>query len=121
MHRIVVFEESETTFVREGSFVLPAFDGEAKFSLEAALVGVGGKRIGQGDTWNVPLSIPELAEYLSLLQSASDAILVRKQWARKHCIRSMVDAIPFNNGKIDWRAFAQQIESMVAKEFPLCV
>lgn len=120
MHRIVVFTESDTTFVREGAFVLPAFDGQATFNFEAAMVGIGGKCMKPGE-WNVPLAIPELAEYLSTLQNAPDPVVARNQWARRQCIRSTVDSIPFINGKIDWREFAKQVESRVAREFPLCV
>lgn len=121
MRKVKVFCESNTYFVREGNFVFPAFDGEPNFSLATAMTAIGGVKTFKNAEWNVELSAPELASYLSEMQaSCEDPSTVRGKWAREHCLRR-VEKVPFVGRKVDWDALMETVESMVAKEFPLCV
>jgi hypothetical protein len=121
MHRIKIFVESETTFVKEHSFALPAFDGTARFSLEQAMMAIGGKKLAESE-WNIRLNVIEVADYLSQLHRCeSDATVMRCQWVRKHLLKRILDSLPFEGKNVDWASVSKIVETQLAEEFPLCV
>lgn len=125
MHRIQVFKQSETTFVKDGGFVFPAFDGEAAFNLPSAMVAIGSVQIDKAfGTWNTPFMANEIAEYILEMQQRCSVrqSVVSQRWVRKHCLANILkDGIPFADGKIDWQELAKMVESTVIDSFPLCV
>ena len=125
MHRIQVFKQSETTFVKDGGFVFPAFDGEATFNLPSSMVAIGSVQIDKKlGAWNTPFIATDLAEYLVELQQRGSIRqgIISQRWIRKHCLANILkDGIPFADGKIDWQELAKMVESTVIDSFPLCV
>jgi hypothetical protein len=120
MHRIKIFTESETTFVKEHTFALPAFDGDAEFCLDQAMAAIGGLKLGPNE-WNINLNVIEIADYLSQLsRSENDPTTLRCQWVRKHLLKGIIDTLPFQGKDVDWDSVSSIVESRVAQEFPLC-
>lgn len=125
MHRIQVFQQAGTTFVKDGGFVFPAFDGEATFNLPSAMVAIGSVQIDKKlGAWNSPFMATEIAEYLSELQQRGSIRqgVTSQRWIRKRCLsKRMQDGIPYIDGKIDWQELSKMVESTVLDSFPLCV
>lgn len=125
MHRLQIFTQSDTTFVKDGNFTFPAFDGESSFSLQSAMVAIGAVQIvGKDKTWNTKFNATEIALYLGSVQNR-EGISVREasqRWIRKHCLSQIVsNELPFESGKIDWQELQSLVESTVSELFPLCV
>jgi hypothetical protein len=119
MHRIKIFVDSETTFVKELSFALPVFDGTPGFSIDQALSAIGGRKLGDNE-WNTELNVLEVADYLLVLsRSEKDTVTTGCQWVRKHLLKRILDSLPFQGTKVDWKSLSEQVESKVATEFPL--
>lgn len=120
MHRIKIFTDSDTTFVKEHSFALPAFDGKPEFCLDQAMVAIGGLKLGPNE-WNISLNVIEIADYLSQLSRAEkDPSMLGCQWVRKHLLKRIIDTLPFHGKDVDWDSVSSMVETCVAQEFPLC-
>jgi hypothetical protein len=125
MHRIQIFTQSDTTFVKDGNFTFPAFDGEINFHLQTAMVAIGSVQIvGKDKTWNTIFDAIKVAGYLAYLQNRGDfpRDVATKQWVRKHCLSKIIESeLPFDASEIDWARLEQQVDSEISVHFPLCV
>ncbi|AMV35736.1 hypothetical protein VN12_26825 [Pirellula sp. SH-Sr6A] len=121
-HRISIVTQDGTLFVKEQAFILPVCDLPIRVSVNACLAAIGGIKLG-AKSWNVPVDLPSVSEYLCYVNSSDESETVaRGRWIRKFTVRKAVDesTIPFKEGKVDWSAFQRLIDASVARDFPLC-
>jgi hypothetical protein len=125
MHRLQIFTQSDTTFVKDGNFTFPAFDGEINYQLQSAMVAIGAVQIvGKDKTWNTRFDAIKVAGYLAFLQNRGELSRdsATKRWVRKHCLSEIIESeLPFESSEIDWARLEQQVESAISDRFPLCV
>lgn len=125
MHRIQIFTQSGTTFIKDGNFTFPAFDDECNFGLQAAMVAIGASQIvGSDRTWNTKFDAIKVAGYLAFLQNRGELSRdsATKRWVRKHCLSEIIESeLPFESSEIDWSKLEQQVDSVIHDNFPLCV
>lgn len=122
-HRIKIIFESGSVFVKENSFILPVCEAPLMFSLDTAMLSIGGRKMAENE-WNVPIELPSVSEYLLTVQdsisngcSAKDAMI---RWVKRYCMRNAVEQLNFDGVQVDWSKLQLTFESIVSKNFPLC-
>ena len=123
MNKITILRVDGTTFVKHESFMLPSFDGDAKFDIGVAMVSIGARQIGKTASWATSLTAVELAGYLSFLQTSKlGAGSARRAWIMQWKLqRLLFSRLPFKlDGDIDWDKLRTTVEKEIAVEFPNC-